>query len=196
MSVGFVCAIEGLWHVGKTTLCLELTRDRSRADYVAEPDHLGDKSFADDIQLWYLNEWRKRAQRVASLRNANRLVVMERTFYSTLAFMQAMHRPLTDAMREIVKVLRTSRLDLVLILDTPIDYLETLPEGLATRYMEAGVPIADVQFLSRYCDALLSLIQSDKVPYQAIPAASPANIYHDAIRKLAAHCGWLIGTLH
>ena len=170
-QAGFVCAVEGLWHVGKTMLCRQLCDYYPSAEYITEPDHLILPSVdlgAADIEMWYLDEWRRRAEQATNYKQSGKLVVMERTLFSTLAYMAAIGRPIAIPMRSVSALPRSFLPDLVIVIDADSPRPELLPEAVLLRYKEAGVRIGDQSWLRMYKNALISFMTENGIPLQFI----------------------------
>jgi deoxyadenosine/deoxycytidine kinase len=77
--------VEGLWAIGKTSLCTML-QDMHGFTFINEPDHREQILKIDDLDNWYYQEHLKSLKLAISLDTP---VVWERCFVSTLAYERA-----------------------------------------------------------------------------------------------------------
>jgi thymidylate kinase len=197
---GAICIIDGLWHVGKTTICHMLLRRLHKSVYIPEPNHLDAKDCIADIQLWYLEQWRQSADKAADYREAGNVVLMERSFLSTLAYMRVIGRPICTLLQHHVTYLYAMPVDLICVLDRDLSYVAQLSKSYVSKCALAGVPLSDEMFIGRYREELLTLIESAPVRHEVISVRSPltqtCRVVLEAILEMKPRCRYQLMTNH
>lgn len=180
---GSIVAIEGLWRVGKTTQINKLKKHIGNASFLSEPDHLQQRPRPGNVELWYLKQWTKRMRRARELKQKGRLVLMERSFVSTMAFLKTKKVPLSPTMKKLLKNLENNPPDLIVFLEVPHAYVK----GLVTRkedrkVLKTKVLVTNKFFVSRYNRQLLTIPPKLEIPYLKIPAGNKTSLrYPDLV---------------
>lgn len=79
-----VIIIEGFWCIGKTKLANKIAK-KFNYTFIKEPNHLSYK-IKNNISRWYRTKHIKRYENLIELLNKGQLVIMERSFISSMAF--------------------------------------------------------------------------------------------------------------
>ena len=118
--------IEGLWALGKTSICKFLKKDYGFS-FIKEPDHKKRKVNNIDLDYWYYDKHIENLEKAIKTVNTN--VVLERSAASTLAFIKSRDGKPQLAKKLITdrRFLKYRRLDLCIILKISYkDYLMRL----------------------------------------------------------------------
>ncbi|MDP3779135.1 MAG: deoxynucleoside kinase [bacterium] len=78
--------VEGLWGVGKTSLCEYLERDQGFI-FFREPDHKQNPYLVENIDEWYYQAHLDNLQK--ALRASDKFIVVERSIASTYAYIKS-----------------------------------------------------------------------------------------------------------
>ena len=178
---GHIVSVDGLWHIGKSAVCRVLARLCPTAVYLQEPDHIQIVNSIGDIELWYLIAWRKRMELASAHKRRHSLVILERSFFSTLAYLKARNMKISDQMEKCLEFLKQNLPDQVILLEVPIDYYAGLSEFEIEAYKKSGVFLDDRTFLSDYWSALKAVIERYDVPSVLIQARTADQSFDPGI---------------
>ena len=175
---GKIITIEGLWRIGKTTMCLSLSKKFKRVKFIPEPDHLQNSKRPSDIEFWYLRQCQNKMEEAKKLKQKGYTVIMERSFISTIAFNVALGRKLTKKMHGLVKYHKNNLPDVIFVLDIPIHFLKKIvAENKDRKIRKTKVIIQDKKFIERYNRAFKK--EATKLPMLIyfIKAGDQNNLY-------------------
>ena len=181
---GKIVAIEGLWNIGKTSLCRNLVKDIRGAKLINEPDHKKSKSEIQDIQSWYLRAWYQKMKSARKLASQDRVVLMERSFFSTQAFVKALGRSVTPEMRLYINQLKNDLPDMVVLLKSQDHLSASIEKNKVRGYRNSGIPITNMPFLQRYESALRDSIIQSGVAWIEVDITKTPEGLHSACQKI------------
>ena len=117
--MGKIIATEGFWRIGKTSLCKRLDKRIKKAKFIYEPDHLKLKNRPGNVEYWYLKKWKEKMELAKKYKEKGCIVIMERSFVSTLSFSKALGKKITRPMKKLIKYHEENVPDIMIILEAP-----------------------------------------------------------------------------
>jgi thymidylate kinase/ADP-ribose pyrophosphatase YjhB (NUDIX family) len=111
-----IIIIEGFWRIGKTTIANYLARRYGYA-LIGEPNHLNFK-IKNGISKWYYKKHKERHQKAIKQRNDGKLVVMDRSILSNIAFTYAKTNKLPSEFKKQLKNIKKLNNFLIIFLYT------------------------------------------------------------------------------
>lgn len=176
--MGKIIAIEGLWRIGKTTLCRALSKKIKKVKYIQEPDHLKTKIRPKNIEYWYLKKWKEKMEIAKKYKENGYIVIMERSFISTIAFTNALRKKTTIPMKKLIEYHRHNSPDKVIILDVSKVFIKKLISGkVDKKILKTRTLYTQKDFLGRYIAYFHKLIINFKISYSYVKVANNRNFY-------------------
>lgn len=176
--MGEIIAIEGFWRIGKTSLCRKLDKRIKETKYIHEPDHLKLKNRPGNVEYWYLKKWKEKMELAKKYKEKGCIVIMERSFVSTLAFNKALGPKITRPMKKLIKYHKENVPDIMIILEAPLPFLKKIifsktdKKILKTRVLYKGK-----KFFLKYTKYFRRSVDDFKVKYFYVKVANDRNFY-------------------
>lgn len=173
-----IIAIEGFWRIGKTSLCKKLGKKNKETKYIHEPDHLKLRSRPGNVEYWYLKKWKEKMELAKKYKEKGYIVIMERSFVSTLAFNRALGKKTTRPMKELIKYHEENVPDIMIILETSPSFLKRIIFSKADKkILKTRALYKEKEFFLKYTKYFRKSVDDFKVKHFYVKVADDSNFY-------------------
>lgn len=173
-----IIAIEGFWRIGKTSLCRKLDKRIKEVKYIHEPDHLKLKNRPGNVEYWYLEKWKEKMELAKKYKEKGYIVVMERSFISTLVFNKALGKKITRPMKKLIEYHEENMPDIMVVLEAPPFFLERIIFSKTDKkILKTRALYKEKKFFLEYTKYFHKSVDDLKVKYFYVKVANDCDFY-------------------
>lgn len=176
--MGKIIAIEGFWRIGKTSLCRKLYKRTKEVKYIHEPDHLKLKNRPGNVEYWYLKKWKEKMELAKKYKEKGCIVIMERSFVSTLSFNKALGKKITRPMKKLIKYHEENVPDIMIILEAPPPFLKKIIFSKTDKkILKTRALYKEKKFFLKYTKYFRKSVDDFKIKHFYVKVANDSNFY-------------------